>query len=144
MSWATNKLLVRKMVEAINTRNLVALDELMASDLVLHMHAQQTQGWNINKRVIEDEIKAFPDFHITIEDIIADGEKVWVRFTETGTHRGTYHGFAPTGNTLSYTVVAIWRTIEGKIVEGWIVYDQLEFLQQLGFLKYPKFPDEVP
>jgi predicted ester cyclase len=95
------------MVEAINTQNLTSLDEFMAPDLVLHMHGEQTQGWEVNKRGIEEEIKAFPDFHIAIEDIIAEEGKVWVRFTETGTHTGDYRGLAPTGNTLSYTVVTI-------------------------------------
>jgi steroid delta-isomerase-like uncharacterized protein len=143
MSLEANKAIIRKMVEAINTQNLASLDALMAPDFVLHLHAQQTQGWEVNKQVIEDEIKAFPDFHVTIEDIIAEGDKVWARFTETGTHTRDYRGLAPTGNTLSYTVVTIWRIVEGRVVEGWVVYDQLEFLRQLGVLKYKGFPDEV-
>jgi len=143
MSLEENKAIVRKMFEAINKQNLALLNELMAPDFVLHMHAQQTQGWKVNKQVVEDEIKSFPDLHVTIEDIIAEGDKVCVRLQETGTHRGKYHGLAPTGNKLSYTVVAIWRIVERKIVEGWIAYDQMDFLKQLGVIEWKGFPNEV-
>jgi len=143
MSLEENKAIVRKMFEAINTQSLASLDMLMAPDFVLHMHAQQAQGWEVNKQVIEGEIKAFPDLHVTIKDIIAEGDKVCVRFQETATHVGEYRGLAPTGNKLSYSVVAIWRIVEGKIIEGWITYDQMDFLQQLGVIEWKGFPDEA-
>jgi steroid delta-isomerase-like uncharacterized protein len=143
MSLEENKAIVRKMFEAINKQNLALLNELMAPDFVLHMHAQEAQGWEVNKQVVEDEIRSFPDLHVTIEETIAEGDKVCVRLQETATHRGEYHGLAPTGNKLSYTVVAIWRIVKGKIVEGWIVYDQLDFLKQLGVIEWKGFPDEV-
>jgi len=143
MSLEENKAIVRKMFEAINKQSLASLDKLMAADFVLHMHSRQTQGWAVGRQVVEDEIKAFPDFHVAIEDIIAEGDKVCVRLQETGTHKGEYRGLAPTGNKLSYTVAAIWRIAEGKVVEGWIVYDQLEFLEQLGVVKFQGFPGEV-
>ena len=136
MSVEENKAIVRKMIEAINKQNLASLNKLMASDFVMHMHAQQMQGLEVNNQVIEDEIKAFPDLHVAIEDIIAEEDKVCVRLQETATHTGEYRGLTPTGNKLSYTVVAIWRIVEGKIVEGWIVYDQLDFLKQLGAIEY--------
>jgi len=143
MSLEENKAVVRKMFEAINKHNLALLDVLMAPDFVLHMHTKQMRGREVNRRVVEDEIKAFPDFHVAVEDIIAEGDKVCVRLQETGTHRGEYHGLAPTGNKLSYTVVAIWRIAEGKITEGWIVYDQMDFLKQLGVIEWKGFPDEA-
>jgi C-1 hydroxylase len=136
VSLEENKAVVRKMFEAINKQSLASLDKLMAPDFVLHMHGQQTQGWAVGRQVVEDEIKAFPDFHVAIEDIIAEGDKVCVRLEETGTHKGEYHGLSPTGNRLSYAVAAIWRIVEGKITEGWIIYDQMEFLKQLGVIEY--------
>ncbi len=138
-----NKAIVRKMIEAINEQNLASLDELMAPDLVFHMHDQPMQGWKASRQVIEGEINAFPDLHVTIEDSIAERDKVCVRLQETATHTGEYRGLAPTGNKLSYTVVTIWRIIKGKVVEGWIIYDQLDFLKQLGVIKYKGFPDEA-
>ena len=143
MSLEKNKAIVRKMIEAINLQNLALWDDLMVPDFVVHMHAQKLQGLESNKQFIKDEIKSFPDLHVTIEDIIAEGDKVWVRLKETATHTGEYRGFAPTGNKLTYTVVTIWRIVEGKIVEGWIVYDQMDFLRQLGVITYKGFPDEA-
>lgn len=143
MSLEENKAIVRKMFEAINKQTLASLDKLMAPNFVLHMNTKQTQGWRVNRQVVENEIKAFPDFHVAIEDIIAEGDKVCVRLQETGTHRGEYLGLAPTGNKLSYTVVAIWRIVEGKIAEAWIVYDQMDFLKQLGVSEYKGFPDAM-
>jgi len=131
------------MFEAINKQNLASLDELMAPDFVLHMHTQKRKGWEVSRQVVEDEIKAFPDLHVTIEDIIAEGDKVCVRLKETATHTGEYRGLAPTGNKLSYTVAAIWRIVEDKIAEGWIVYDQMDFLKQLGAIEWKGFPDEL-
>jgi len=127
-----NKAIICKMFEAINSRDLALLDEFFVPDFVLNMNDKQTVGWEVNKQVVENEIRAFPDFHVTIEDIIAEGDRVCVRLQETGTHIGDYRGFSSTSNKVSYAVVAIWRLVEGKIVEGWIVYDQLNFLQQLG------------
>jgi len=143
VSLEENKAVVRKMFEAINKQSLASLDKLMAPEFVLHMHAKQAQGRGVSRQVVEDEIKAFPDLHVTIKDIIAEGDKVCVRLQETGTHRGEYHGLAPRGNKLSYTVVAIWRVVEGKIVEGWITYDQMDFLKQLGAIEWKDFPDEA-
>lgn len=142
MALEENKAIVRKMFEAINKQRLVSLDRLMAPDFVLHMHTQHTQGWAVNRHVVEDEINAFPDLQVAIEDIIAEGDKVCVRLHETGTHRGEYRGLAPTGSKVSYTVAAIWRIADGKIAEGWIVYDQMEFLKQLGVIEYKGFPDK--
>jgi hypothetical protein len=143
MSLEENKAVVRKMFEAINKQNLASLDELMAPDFVLHMHGRQARGREVNKKFVEDEIKSFPDLHVIIEDIIAEGDKVCVRLKETATHKGEYRGLAPTGNKLSYTVVAIWRIVEGKVAEGWITYDQMDFLKQLGAIEWKGFPDEL-
>ncbi len=142
MSLEENKAVVCKMFEAINKHSLASLDKLMAPNFVLHMHAQQTQGWKVNRQVIEEEMKSFPDLHATIEDIVAEGDKVCVRLKEKATHTGEYRGLAPTGKK-SYTVAAIWRLVEGKIVEGWIFYDQLDFLKQLGVIKFKGFLDQV-
>jgi len=120
---------------------------LMASNCVVHMHEQQTQGLEANKQIIEEEIESF-DLRVTIEDIIAEGDKVWVRLGERAIHTGEYRGLAPTGKELSYEVVTIWRIVEGKIIEGWIVYDQMDFLKQLGIIAYTEkgrrlFPEDI-
>jgi len=86
---------------------------------------------------------AFPDFHETVEDIIAEGDKVWTRSTVTGTHKGEYRGLPSTGKKITFTVVDIWRIVNGKVVEKVGVYDQLDFYKELGIVEYKEFPDEV-
>lgn len=84
----------------------------------------------------------FPDLHVTIEDIIAEGDKVWIRLTQTGTHTGKFRGLRPTGKKIKYTAVTIWRIVDGKVAEGWGIYDQLDYYKQLGVINYKGFPDE--
>jgi len=142
MSLEENKAIIRKVIEAVNKQNLALLDELIAPDFVYHTHTQQIQGLEVIKQVIEEESKSFPDLHVTIEDIIAEGDKVCVRLTETGTHTGEFRGLAPTGKKIKYTAVAIWRIVSGKVVEGRGVYDMLDYYKQLGVIEYKGFPDE--
>ena len=148
MSLEENKAIVRKVIEAINKQNLSSLDELIATDFVYHMPVEQIQGLEVMKQDIEEEIKAFPDWHETIEDILAEGDKVCFRVKLTGTHTGEYYGLAPTGKKITYTAVAICRIVDGKIVEGWGVYDMLDFYKQLGIIEYTEkgkklFPEEA-
>ena len=99
------------------------------------------------KQVINDEVKGFPDLHVTIEDIIAKEDKVWIRIEETGTHTGEFRGLAPTNKKIKYSAVAIWRIANGRIVEGWGVYDYLDYYKDLGIIEYTEkgkklFPKE--
>jgi len=92
--------------------------------------------------------KDFPDFHRTIEDIITEGDKVWVLEKGSATHTGEYRGLAPTGKKITYTGVVIWRIVDGKVVEGWGVYDMLDFYKQLGVIEYTEkakklFPKDI-
>jgi len=72
-----NRAIIRKVIEAINKRNLALLDELIAQDFSYPTH--QIQGLEVMKQIMEEERKGFPDWHVTIEDIVAEGDKVWVR-----------------------------------------------------------------
>jgi len=142
MSLEKNKATVRRFIEEWNKRNLAALDELMAADYF--DPSLQVRGLEAYKQLLTMFLKGFPDWHETIEDIIAEGDKVWVRFKDTGTHTGEYRGLAPTGKKVTETGVLIWRIVDGKIVEKEsAVYDELDFLKQLGVIEYKGFPDEV-
>ena len=103
------KALVRKGVEVMNKRDLTMLDEFMASDYV--DHSNQLRGREDVKKFYAGVFKDFPDFHRTIEDIIAGGDKVWVRNRITGT--------ASTGKKIELASVNIFRIVNGKVVEGW-------------------------
>ena len=101
--------------------------------------------------------KGFPDFHMAIEDIVAEGDKVWVLLKSTGTHTGEFYfpspsgkmmTLAPTGKKITIESVNIRRVVEGKIAEGWNVTDSLDFLTQLGVIEYTEkakklFPKDV-
>jgi len=142
MSLEKNKATVRRFIEEWNKRNLAALDELITADYF--DPSLQVRGLEAYKQLLTMLLKGFPDWHETIEDIIAEGDKVWVRFKVTGTHTGEYRGLAPTGKKVTETGVLIWRIVDGKIVEKEsAVYDELDFFKQLGVIEYKGFPDEV-
>jgi len=109
MSLEENKAIVRKLTEAFNKRNLDALDELMASDYV--DHTNQLRGRENVKQFYTMAFKDFPDLYKTIEDIIAGGDKVWVRYKNMATD--------PTGRKIELASVNIFRIVNGKVVEGW-------------------------
>jgi predicted ester cyclase len=88
-----------------------------------------------------------PDLHETIEDINAEGDKVWVRITYSGTHTGEWFGLAPTGKKITTKMFAVYRIVNGKLVEGWFITDMLDFYKQLGVIEYTEqgkqlFPQE--
>jgi len=95
--------------------------------------------------------KGFPDYHETIENIIAEGDKVWIREKVTGTHTGEYHGIATTGKKNAVTSVIILRIVDGKVAE-WREFADfpslLELYKQLGVIEYTEkaeklFPEDV-
>jgi predicted ester cyclase len=140
MSLEENKAKVRKVIEAINEQNLDFVDSLTASDYFDHTHQLNPEGV---KQFMNMIFKAFPDWHETIEDIIAEEDKVWVHTKATGTHTGEYRGLAPTNKKITGMGVNIYRIVNGEFVEGWAVEDWLDFLMQLGVVDYKGFPDEV-
>ena len=95
-----NKTLVRRVVEEVyNQGNLAVADELAASDLVVHQTSQEIRGREGAKQYVAALRAAFPDLHMTIEDQIAEGDRVVTRWTARGTHTGEFHGIPPTGKT---------------------------------------------
>ena len=133
MSTEENKALIRRYWEANNEHNVDILDELMTTDYVQHgttgdMNFQDIKAHN------NMVIAAFPDIDVTIDDIIAEGDRVVVRMTVSGTHKGEYRGIPPTGKTAVVTEMLIHRASEGKIVEGWDLTDRLGMMQQLGVI----------
>ena len=138
MELEENKDIIRRLVKAFNKHNVALLDEFIASDFV--DHTIQLQGLENYKKFENMFIKGFPDYHETIEDIIAEGDNVWIHFKVTGTHTGEWNLFGvtipPTGKKVSYRMVFNWRVVNGKLVEGGEVDDNLPFLKELGFIEY--------
>lgn len=146
MSLEENKAIVRGFIEAYNKRNFDSLDEFVAPDYV--DHANNIQGPESLKQLMNMGIKGVPDWHETIEDIIAEGDKVWVYLAYTGTHTGEMFGITPTGNKITATAVDIYRIDNGKLAEYWNVTDKLALLKPQGVIEYTEigkklFPEDV-
>jgi len=147
MSLEENKAIIRNGIEAMNAqKNLAILDDLVGPDYVDHTNQLNREG---AKQFYTLLFKGFPDYHRTIEDIIAEGDKVWVDSTTTMTHTGEFRGLAPTGKKVTTTGVNIYRIVDGKMVEGWSVTDSTNLLKQLGIIRYTEkakkiFPEDVP
>ena len=145
MSLEENKAVVRRWFEATNKQNLAVLGELIAPDFYHHTTQLRREAF---KQYLTMLFKGFPDWHLTIEDIIAEGDKVWIRFDITGTHKGEYRGLASTGKKITAKSVNIYRIVNGKVVEVWRVSDLLDFYRQLGVIEYTEkakefFPEVV-
>jgi C-1 hydroxylase len=144
LSLEKNKAIIRGWFEAENKKDLDLLDKFVAPDFVDHAH--QLRGREAYKQYLAEVIKGYPDFHETIEDIIAEGDKVWVRYNFTGTHTGEYQEYLPsigkitlppTGKKITMTAIDIFRIVDGKVVDWiWAVYDGYDFLNTLGLVEY--------
>ena len=146
MSLEKNKDIFRKGIEAIFKGDLSVVDDIIAPDYV--DHSNPIRGPEGVKQFYTMFFKGFSDVHRTIEDIVAEGDKVWLRSTITGTHTGEYLGFPPTGRKITMTGVNIYRIVDGKVVEGWSVNDMLDLFKQLGIVEYTEkgkkiFPENV-
>lgn len=128
-----NKALARRSWEAPD--NLDIIDEVYAPDLVWHDPGQEIQGTEEAKQFIAMYKSAFPDLSVTVEDEIAEGDKVVTRWTIRGTHQGEIEEFGPpTGRQVEIKGISISRVEGGKIVEEWNSYDNLGVMEQLGLV----------
>jgi predicted ester cyclase len=123
MSAQENKALVRREQEELwnHTGNLDAAEVLFVPD---HIEAAKQEA--------ADFREGFPDVVSTIEDLIAEGDKVVARWRSRATHRGEYMGIAPTGNRVEFTGISVYRIEAGKIAESWNVEDKLSLMRQIG------------
>jgi len=138
MSAEQNKAILRQAYDAINRNDLDALDEMVASDITDHDPAPgQGPGLEGVKDYFSSLHAAFPDVHMDVEDMIAEGDKVVARVSVSGTHQGEFMGIAPTGNRVTITGIDILRITEGKVVEHWGKFDDLGMMQQLGVMEQP-------
>ena len=113
-----NKALIRQYLETFNQDYRAALDKYVA-DEELRQHIPHMQA-------------VFPGYQLVADDVIAEGDKVVVRATMHGTHQGEGMGIPPTGKHVTVPMIIVYRITDAKIVEHWIVADQLGLMQQLG------------
>ena len=134
MSTEENKEIVRRYQEAYNACNYEALEEVVAADVLTpNMTSTVPRGLEGAKLVHQKTVTGMPDYHTSIEDLIAEGDKVVARVRITGTHTGDFYGIPPTGRHIDLSGIYIVRIADGKIVEHWGEENGSEVLRQLGF-----------
>jgi steroid delta-isomerase-like uncharacterized protein len=134
-----NKAIARKVFEDVQSqKNLALVDELVTGDYVGHTPLTDIHGPEGAKQFEEMLNEAFPDYQVTVEDQIAEGDKVVTRWTCRGTHQGQFQGMPPTGKQMTMTGITIFRIANGKLIEGWMNPDLLGMLQQLGVAPAPE------
>jgi len=130
-----NKNVVRRTIEELWNKGDASLaDQLLAPNYTHHDSATPDvgRGPDGEKKRLAIYRTAFPDLRLTIEDLIAEGDLVMARWSARGTHRGELNGIAPTGKQFHITGVSIARISNGKMAEGWVNWDALGLMQQLG------------
>jgi steroid delta-isomerase-like uncharacterized protein len=133
MSTEKNKTTVRRVVEeVINKGNLAMIDDVVTSDYVYHFPRMDIKGPEGLKQFFTMMRSAFPDFHATIDTIVAEGDMVAARFIITGTHKGNFLGMAPTGKQMKITEAIFIRFADGREAEATPTIDRLVMFQQLG------------
>lgn len=130
-----NKALVQKFIDRMNKRELDGLEQFFTPDYVDHTRPGGVEG---AMQFYAMFLAAFPDAHITAEDVIAEGDRVVTRLTLTATHRGEFMGLPATGRTIRLSGIDINRIAEGKLAERWANQDDLGVLQQLGIVPVPQ------
>lgn len=135
MSAETNKAIVRRFIEQVlNSQRHDLIDEFLVESVELHGVGTPIIGRTAVSEWYAMFASAFPDWHVTIDDIVAEGDKVVVRITSNGTHQGEMQGIPATGKPYTQHAIVIYRLTNGKIVEGRLQTDMLSMMQQLGLM----------
>ena len=139
MSIETNKQLVRRVFEeGINQGNLAVYDEIVAPNYVNHNFPTPAPGAEGFKQVLGMFLAGFPDLQVTLEEILAEGDKVATRGYFTGTQRGEFNGIPATDKEAKVAYSDVWRVEDDQLVENWVQMDMMGLLQQLGVIPAPE------
>ena len=139
MSTASNKATFTRIQDAISTGDAEfiskTIDDIVEPDVVIHMPMPiEATGAQALKQVWVRLLRGLPDLRLTTEDLIAEGDKVVIRNSVTGTHQGEYMGLPPTGKSVTYNEIFVFRFNGGRIAEMWGVVDVFSQMKQLGVI----------
>jgi steroid delta-isomerase-like uncharacterized protein len=128
-----NRAIVRQVLSVFNSGDFAILDELIAADYTNHNAPPgATQGVEGRKQAVAMFRRAFPDLLSTVEDLIAEGDRVVARVNMRGTNTGEFMGRPPTGRPVNATGIDIFRIVDGRVTERWGVLDMMAINQQLA------------
>jgi steroid delta-isomerase-like uncharacterized protein len=134
MSTETNKAIVRRYFDQVlNEQQHDLAEEFLAETIELH-GTDLAPGLEVVKQWLTMFAAAFPDGHYTVEDVVAEGDRVVARTTFNGTHKAEMQGIPATGKAVSVPSITIFSLDNGKIAEGWLINDNLGMMQQLGII----------
>lgn len=126
------KTLAARALKALETADPAEFDAVMAEDYIQHNHLGN--GREPVKKMAAALIRAFPDLKVTIDDLIAEGDRVVARITMVGTHQGRFQGVDPTGKRIEFRAIDIWRVQDGRLKEHWDMADRFGVMRQLGLI----------
>lgn len=133
-----NKQVARRFPEDVATEgNIDLIDEICTEDVLDHSPLGDRQGRETVRQQIEELREAFGEFSATVEETIAEDDRVAMRVTLRGTHEGEFMGIEPTGEEFEVQNMVFTRIEDGKIAERWVQPDMLGLMQQLGVIEPP-------
>jgi steroid delta-isomerase-like uncharacterized protein len=140
-----NKALVRRFVDEVQSGgNIDLIDEICSPEFVNHSAPPRLPADREGIKIVTAIFReAFPDSYFTVEDMMAEEDKVATRKTFHGTHRGEFMSIPPSGRSVSMALIDVVRITDGRVVEHWSVADNLSMMQQLGVISQPGDTEEV-
>jgi steroid delta-isomerase-like uncharacterized protein len=133
-----NKQLIRQYFEAYDQQDTERIGQLVArSNYSFHNSGMPPMDWNGTKQFYNEAWSAFPDLHHEIFDILAEGDKVAVRYNIIGTHKGELQSIPPTGKEVSFGAMDFITLMDGKVAEEWEIADTIGLMQQIGATPAP-------
>lgn len=137
MSAEQHKARIRRALEHLNQGDLEAYLHLYAEDAVMHGFGIEPGLDNI-RHFYQGYLSAFPDTHVAIEEMVAEGDDVACRYTFTGTHQGPFMGIPPTGRAVTVEGITVLRFAGEQCAERWTQMDAMGLMQQLGVIPAPE------
>ena len=139
MSIEENKAIARRFIQVFGQGDLGIIDELASHSLSVYYPSlpQALKGSEAFKTLVKDFHSAFPDSNVDIEEVIAEGDRVVISWTSSGTHQGALGNIPPTGKKVKWTGITIYRIVDGKVIEEKGEENFLGLLQQLGVIPKP-------
>jgi steroid delta-isomerase-like uncharacterized protein len=137
MSTESNKTRLQNYINTTwNQHDLSVIDDALLPEFVDHTLPPGSQQGPAGQRAfLEAYLQGFPDTHIDLNEMVAEGDTVVLRWTATGTHTGNLMGIPASGKSMNLPGIALWRFRDGRLIECWNHFDQVTLLQQIGVMQ---------